>query len=236
MLPNKAPRHLKVKRNKKGRDFLLGDLHGEVGKLKKALQQVKFDPTKDRVFSVGDLIDRGPDSVGAAMLLDQDWFFAVRGNHEDLALSSKPDARALHYRSGGSWIRKIGKTKLKKILKRLDKLPYAISLKGPDGELIGICHAEWPGDDWSKVDKALRKRRMRKAMLWGRNRIRSNEPQMDKSATLLVHGHTPIIKPRILGCALFIDTGAAYGRSLTLIPLKKALAKVKRMPAETPHL
>ena len=226
MLPNKAPRHLKVKRNKVGRDFLLGDLHGEISKFEKALKAVQFDPEKDRIFSVGDLIDRGPNSMAAVKLLDQDWFFAVRGNHEELALAKDPDARALHFRCGGSWARKLGKSRLRKVTKRLERLPHAISLKGPNGELVGICHAEWPGRDWSKVEKALKKRQMRKAMIWGRNRIRSGKPQTDKSAALLVHGHTPVIKPRALGCALFIDTGAAYGRSLTLLVLDDALKHV----------
>ena len=47
--------------NTQGRDFLIGDLHGYYQALMQALEEVAFDPDTDRLISVGDLIDRGPD-------------------------------------------------------------------------------------------------------------------------------------------------------------------------------
>jgi serine/threonine protein phosphatase 1 len=41
-----------------GRDFVLGDLHGTTDLLRLLMEHVAFDPKKDRLFSVGDLIDR----------------------------------------------------------------------------------------------------------------------------------------------------------------------------------
>ena len=46
-------------KNESGRDFVIGDLHGMTEFLFKLLDYVCFDPAKDRLFSVGDLIDRG---------------------------------------------------------------------------------------------------------------------------------------------------------------------------------
>ena len=72
--------------NTKGRDFVVGDLHGTTHLLQVLLEEVKFDPAADRLFSVGDLIDRGEDSPGALAYLGQPWFHAVLGNHEEMLL------------------------------------------------------------------------------------------------------------------------------------------------------
>jgi hypothetical protein len=54
--------------------------------LDRLLDHVRFDPACDRLFSVGDLIDRGPDSLRSLEFLEAPWFYAVKGNHEDLLL------------------------------------------------------------------------------------------------------------------------------------------------------
>ena len=49
-------------RNTHGRDFVVGDIHGCFDLLQQALDEAAFNPDRDRLFSVGDLIDRGPQS------------------------------------------------------------------------------------------------------------------------------------------------------------------------------
>ena len=73
--------------NVEGRDFVVGDLHGCFDELAKLMTYVKFDPQRDRLFSTGDLIDRGPRSEECLALLNKKWFFPVLGNHEDLMLN-----------------------------------------------------------------------------------------------------------------------------------------------------
>jgi serine/threonine protein phosphatase 1 len=72
--------------NSRGKDYVVGDLHGCYDLLQRVLNEVDFDTTRDRLFSVGDLIDRGPDSLQCLELLAEPWFYAVKGNHEDLML------------------------------------------------------------------------------------------------------------------------------------------------------
>jgi len=72
--------------NLSGRDFVVGDLHGCLSDLLLLLDKVQFEKTKDRLLSVDDLVDRGPDSWGCLSLLEEPWFYAVKGNHEDLLL------------------------------------------------------------------------------------------------------------------------------------------------------
>ena len=75
-------------RNSRGRDFVVGDIHGCFDQLRQALDAVDFVPETDRRFSVGDLIDRGPQSTETLEWLSKPWFDACIGNHEDMALRS----------------------------------------------------------------------------------------------------------------------------------------------------
>ena len=72
----------KLPANLTGKDYVIGDLHGCLDLLEQLLETVEFDHNRDRLFSVGDLVDRGPDSLACLQLLKQPWFFAVKGNHE----------------------------------------------------------------------------------------------------------------------------------------------------------
>lgn len=47
--------------NLKGKDYVVGDIHGCYSLLYTKLTQLGFDFSKDRLISVGDLCDRGPD-------------------------------------------------------------------------------------------------------------------------------------------------------------------------------
>ena len=73
-------------RNTAGRDFVVGDLHGHRHLLEGQLERLAFDPSRDRVLAVGDLVDRGPDSLGTLSLIREPWFHAVLGNHELMLL------------------------------------------------------------------------------------------------------------------------------------------------------
>ena len=65
-----------------GRDFVVGDLHGAFDLLDAAMDRVGFDPECDRLFGVGDLVDRGPDSARALDLLRKPYVHSVLGNHD----------------------------------------------------------------------------------------------------------------------------------------------------------
>lgn len=121
-------------RNDTGRDFFVGDLHGERALLDIALMTVRFDPTVDRVISVGDLLDKGANSPGCLALLDEPWFHYVAGNHERAFVQSiktlvstgefTPAARM-----GNHWIANAYKrspASLLKVARRLDQQPCVL--------------------------------------------------------------------------------------------------------------
>lgn len=67
--------------NKIGRDFTIGDIHGDYNGVFRLLDKVKFTED-DRLFSTGDLTDRGPDSIACLSLVMEKWFFPVISNHD----------------------------------------------------------------------------------------------------------------------------------------------------------
>jgi serine/threonine protein phosphatase 1 len=114
---------------------------------KLSLDGIGFNPEVDRLFSVGDLVDRGPDSELALEWIAKPWFHAVQGNHEDMAIRyvTPGNRDAYHYAAnGGAWL--IGKTmpEQQEYAIELAALPYAIEVETADG-LVGIVHADVSG-------------------------------------------------------------------------------------------
>ena len=108
--PNNAIVHHEA--NQAGRDLVTGDVHGYLDTLEFALDQLGFDPVSDRLFSVGDLVDRGPRSPDALEWLERGRIAAVRGNHEQMMMRAlaleggerhKSGAGAHWADNGGGW-------------------------------------------------------------------------------------------------------------------------------------
>lgn len=71
--------------------WVVGDIHGEYQLLQSRLHQLSFFPETDLLISVGDNIDRGPESLDVLRLLNQPWFISVKGNHEAMRwMRSRP--------------------------------------------------------------------------------------------------------------------------------------------------
>lgn len=68
------------------RTIVVGDIHGCLLELRELLDQLQFRTGADRLISVGDLIDRGPDPVGVVHFMQEVGAEVVMGNHEEWAL------------------------------------------------------------------------------------------------------------------------------------------------------
>lgn len=160
--------------NQVGRDFVVGDLHGCFDLLDRLLDHVSFDPACDRLFSVGDLVDRGPDSLRSLEFLDAPWFYAVKGNHEDLLLeyfepylaSGRMDywdkiVTSDLWLNGGEWVEACYlpvaqrmSSEFDRLLERVRELPL-IWVVGTGPERFHVLHAELLRTDYRKHDQKV---------------------------------------------------------------------------------
>lgn len=208
--------------NPVGRDFAVGDIHGCFTELGAKLLEIGFDEFCDRLFSVGDLVDRGPESRECLRWLDKPWFHAVRGNHEQMAIeyaAGRLDGR-LYAANGGTWF--MGMTPEKRIEYTIafQRLPIAMDVVIGDN-LVGIVHADCPFEYWSYLQAALDDEHHRDAVayacMWSRDRITHEKGGGVADLYALVVGHTPLLRMTSRGNVLFIDTGAVFGYDLTVI-------------------
>lgn len=195
--------------NTAGRDFVVGDLHGCVDALRYLLREIVFDPACDRLFSVGDLVDRGSQSEQALALLDKPWFFPVLGNHEEaLCLVAEGSMRRSAWDAlGGDWARSVPDRILHAYARRLRTLPL-VRVVGSGPRRFNVLHAEFFGDD-AALDVGFFPERVRQQVLWGRELALGSgivERQAGLSPTYC--GHTPMREIGRIGAQIFIDTGA----------------------------
>lgn len=71
----------KTRRHPKRRIFV-GDVQGCRSELERLLEELAFDPARDQLRPVGDLVNRGPDNVGVLRLLMRLDAEPVLGNHD----------------------------------------------------------------------------------------------------------------------------------------------------------
>lgn len=73
----------------------IGDIQGCREELETLLEAIRYDPASQRLHPVGDLVNRGPDSLGVLRLLRQLDAGGVLGNHDLHALGVASGARKL---------------------------------------------------------------------------------------------------------------------------------------------
>ena len=167
--------------NTKGRDFVVGDLHGSLSMLEHMLKELNFNELTDRLFSVGDMVDRGPDSLGCLRLLRKPWFHAIMGNHEDMMLRAVSGEEVGLWRmNGGNWFDFLPPAErfdTKDLcIQHVQHLPFAATVDMVNGCKFHLVHAEF--DDVEPINDDDLAQRMPELMnefcfdgpfpLWGR--------------------------------------------------------------------
>ncbi|CNL09534.1 serine/threonine protein phosphatase [Yersinia frederiksenii] len=205
------------------RIFVVGDIHGCLNKLNEKLLSVDFDESKDLLISVGDLIDRGSQNVECLDLITQPWFRAVRGNHEQMAI----DALAGKYGMADCWVANGGmwffcldpdqKLLATSLIKKAADLPLVIEIETDRGKYV-IAHADYPNDEY-QYGKPVNEQHV----IWNRERVSyamDGEGEEITGAKQFIFGHTPMNKASQFKNQLYIDTGAVFGRHLTMIKIQ----------------
>lgn len=209
-------------KNEKGRDFVIGDIHGCFSRVTAELTKIGFDETQDRLFSVGDLVDRGPESDKVLEWLAKPWFHAVTGNHEQMLTLYKPGRMdiGMYQQNGCSWFMAKSDFERAEFVQIFKSLPLAIEVETPEG-VVGIIHAECPNKDWGVFHEKVGRLSEYEIdyALWARGKIDSKNGDNIPGIHKIFVGHTPLSDPVQLGNVHYIDTvGWSEGR-FTIVQL-----------------
>ena len=139
-----------------GRDFVVGDVHGEFATLETLLSRVGFAPQHDRLFALGDLVDRGPRSVDALAWMESGRIaLSVRGNHEQMLLErmqeveNNPDnwrPLTMH-----PWFtRDVPREQWARWQAMVHTMPIALTIRTAAGA-VGLVHASPTARNWDTM-------------------------------------------------------------------------------------
>lgn len=223
---------MRIKRFKKnlvGKDYVVGDIHGTYSLLAQELKRLHFNPRQDRLFSVGDLVDRGPESSAALRWLDYPWFHPCRGNHDNFVIQAQhPDFDSDWWilANGGDWWLTLNPTTQNRFSERFKQLPIVIEVETDRGKM-GIVHADVPPYlNWTQFTQQIEQGNpaVHEYALWSRKRATGGYAGPVEGVNRVYCGHT-VNKDgniKVVGNVYFLDTGAAYKfhhSRLTIIPL-----------------
>ena len=201
------------------RTIIIGDVHGCSTELEALLDRVGF-ASGDRLVFVGDLVARGPDSLGVLDIARRTGAIVVRGNHEqkllDIRASAIDDGKHPLHRELAQELRPVDWTLLETSPLYFDLpehgasvvhaglvpgLPLAEQAKLSPHTLMRIRTVRVPG----KKHKA-------ESRLWGE--AYAGPPQ-------IVFGHNAAPGLQLHPWATGLDTGCVYGGRLTAMVLNE---------------
>lgn len=223
------------------RTYVVGDIHGRADLLQKIIQAIKKDvsqnpPTDCLFITLGDYIDRGPESrqVIETFLKTPLKGFQIRhlkGNHEDMLLTFLKDPlEGVNWLSNGGWATLISygfstdelpgtveelKATRDKFLKKLPKphLQFFRALKN---------YYQWK--DYFFVHAGIRPKlpltqQKIEDLMWIRDEFLNSTKDFGK---IIVHGHSIVPKPEIHSNRIALDTGAFHTGKLTCLVINNA--------------
>jgi len=207
------------------RAIIVGDVHGCSVELRALLDRVGYVRGSDTLVFVGDLIARGPDSLGVLDIVRETGGIVVRGNHEDRLLAWR---RAMLARARGEFA-------LAPDLGRLHS-EIAHSMRDEDWALLEATPVTWfleqnktlivhaglvPGIPLEQQDPAMM---MRIRSVGDRGEARDHGGATPWGARYVgpphvVFGHAASLDAQLHSFATGIDTGCVYGGYLTAMVL-----------------
>ena len=119
--------------------WIVGDIQGCFGEFEELLDEINLDPAQDELWSLGDLINRGPDSLAVLRLWHMLGGQGILGNHKISALLSFSGTRPKRLES---LERLFGAVDATELLEQLRNLPIVVYLPSTgDGPDCWIVHA-----------------------------------------------------------------------------------------------
>ncbi|WP_438990710.1 metallophosphoesterase [Lentibacter sp.] len=234
--------------------YAIGDIHGQHELLLDALTLIELDGGQDaRVISLGDLVDRGPDSRAVIETLmsgvaeGRNWT-VLMGNHDRLFEQFLRTGVTTHPKMRSSY------TWLSPELGGRDTLAsYGVDCGLPEAALRAAALEAVPeahraflaglplyleAGECLFVHAGLQPRlpmawQTEDDLIWIRDAFLTHEDPFER---LVVHGHTAVAAPEHRGNRVNIDSGAGFGRALTVVAIEGADVFVLEEDGRTPLL
>lgn len=222
---------LTINTNQKNHVYVVGDLHGCYSLLIQELKKINFDFQNDVLIFTGDLVDRGEENLACISLLDEPWFYTVRGNHEEMCIKSAHDSKIkdIHARNGGEWFYQLSQIQRLEIIERFKQLPLVIEVQV--GHIkIGIVHADIDIHEWNTFKQDISQGDYKISgitsaysnALWGRGRIRQHSAHYDivEGIDEIYLGHTIVKEHTKIDNCHFIDVGSSFTKKLCILKIQ----------------
>lgn len=212
------------KKNELGRDIAVGDIHGAFDRLEASLARIGFDTEKDRLFSVGDLVDRNDGSGDAIRWLNEPWFHAVAGNHDQYVIDWRVRPVDKWVSEGGKWFQNYSDDVKDVWAEAFGQLPIGMEIV-TEGGLVCVVHADVPFDTWWTYKEYLQSGDRRLAWVVrnftqiSRHRYAIQDTRPIKDIRALIVGHCRVKEPLIIGNVHHIDTEGWKNGYFTLYDL-----------------
>ena len=164
--------------------WVVGDIHGYRRTLEALVQRLDLQEN-DLLICLGDMVDRGPDSVGVVgLFMNQINWYALLGNHEEMMMIDWSKTNGFgNYSTNGFWSseKPLSRKKMLEIMGFVGSLPTEIVL-----ERFRLVHAGYADMPYStSLDEQTDEQR-----LWSRDVFTVAYP-LDPDRTIIV-GHTII--------------------------------------------
>lgn len=209
------------------RTLVIGDVHGCLDELRALLAEAGFRPGEDALVSVGDLVNKGPDSVGVVRLVRALGGRAVLGNHDDLVLRCVAARRTGDDTSFGDNVRRIAKRLDDDDVAWLESLPLTIAIE--DLHTLVVHAGLVPGVPLgSQAREHVITMRSLRSDGSPTKRIEEGVPwaSLWPGPELVLFGHDAVRGLQRWPYAIGLDTGCVYGGRLTglLLPERKLVS------------
>lgn len=202
------------------RHLVVGDVHGCYDELRRLLDKAKVGSGAEVVL-VGDLVNKGPESIEVVRFCRENDIAAVLGNHDDYLLRCVSARRRGDAREFAEGVRKIAKKISDEDVAWLKALPLWLRLPGQRAVVVhaGIVPGRSLADQ--RRDDLLTIRSLRDDGT-GSKRIDDGEnwAERHRGPSHVFYGHDAVRGLQRWKYATGLDTGCVYGGRLTAYDLE----------------
>lgn len=207
--------------------YLIADIHGEYDLFIKLLAKINFNPAEDKLYILGDVVDRGKDPIKTLQYIydNQDSIILLKGNHEQMMIDTIVNGNYyLWFYNGGritydEYIN-LSEEQQDKLFNYINNLPCIQQIEVNNKKYI-LAHA---GVEVGHNGQIL-EMQDQDFLLWAREEF-FNNTEIVNDVTVIV-GHTPTVnlhKSDLIwysncGKKICIDCGAVFGFKLACLRL-----------------